>query len=156
MTRILVTGAAGQIGTDLVPELRRIYGPENVVAAIHKMPLAADALNEGPTTDLDITNYAAITSILKSEQIDKIFHLSSVLSALAEKNRWTAYAVNISGVINILECALECGVSQVIIPSSIAAFGGRSPQTNTPNDTIQNPNTIYGISKVFGEQIGNY
>ena len=156
MTRILVTGAAGQIGTDLVPELRRIYGAENVVAAIHKTPLAVDALNEGPTTDLDITNYAAITSILKSEQIDKIFHLSSVLSALAEKNRWTAYAVNISGVINILECALECGVSQVIIPSSIAAFGGRSPQTNTPNDTIQNPNTIYGISKVFGEQIGNY
>lgn len=156
MTRILVTGAAGQIGTDLVPELRKLYGPENVVATMNRTPLSQEISSGGPTSSLDVTNYAAITSLLKVEKIDKVFHLSSVLSALAENNRWSAYAVNLTGLINVLEGSIECGVGQVVVPSSIAAFGSKSPQVDTPNDTIQNPNTIYGISKVFGEQIGNY
>ena len=156
MTRILVTGAAGQIGTDLVPELRNIYGSDNVFAAMHRTPLASEVSSGGPRVSLDVTNYAAITSLLKAEKIDRVFHLSSVLSALAENNRWSAYAVNFTGLINVLESSLACGVTQVIIPSSIAAFGSKSPQVDTPNDTIQNPNTVYGVSKVFGEQLGNY
>ena len=156
MTRILVTGAAGQIGTDLVPELRNLYGSDNVFAAWHSTPLASEVSRGGPTISLDVTNYAAITSFLKTEKIDRVFHLSSVLSALAENNRWSAYAVNFTGLINVLESSLACGVTQVIIPSSIAAFGSKSPQVDTPNDTIQNPNTVYGVSKVFGEQLGNY
>jgi nucleoside-diphosphate-sugar epimerase len=82
--------------------------------------------------------------------------MSSILSALAESNRQIAYAVNINGTYNILEAAVSHNVGQVIIPSSIAAFGPDTPQENTPNETIQRPNTLYGISKVFGEHLGNY
>ena len=156
MQRILVTGAAGQIGSELVPELRRRYGHDNVIAAGHHTPLPADVRQAGPCTTLDISDHAQIDRAIKAYEIDTIYHLSSILSALAEQRRQVAYRVNIQGLYNILEAAVDNGLERLIIPSSIAAFGPDTPGDRTPNDTIQKPNTLYGIAKVFGELMGNY
>ena len=156
MKKILVTGAAGQIGSELVPALRERHGGENVIAAGHRTPLPADVQESGPSIKLDVTSAAEVMKAVRELGIETIYHMSSILSALAESNRQIAYAVNIKGTYNILEAAVSHNVGQVIIPSSIAAFGPDTPQENTPNETIQRPNTLYGISKVFGEHLGNY
>lgn len=156
MQRILVTGAAGQIGSELVPELRQRYGNDNVIAAGHHTPLPADIRQAGPCTTVDISDRAQIDRAIKAYEIDTIYHLSSILSALAEQRRQVAYRVNVQGLHNILEAAVDNGLERVIIPSSIAAFGPDTPGDRTPNETIQKPNTLYGVSKVFGELMGNY
>ena len=156
MKKILVTGAAGQIGAELVPALRERHGGENVIAAGHRTALPADVQESGPFIKLDVTSAAEVMKAVGELGIETIYHMSSILSALAESNRQIAYAVNINGTYNILEAAVSHNVGQVIIPSSIAAFGPDTPQENTPNETIQRPNTLYGISKVFGEHLGNY
>ena len=156
MKKILVTGAAGQIGSELVPSLRERHGGENVIAAGHRTALPADVQESGPSIKLDVTSAAEVMKAVRELGIETIYHMSSILSALAESNRQIAYAVNIKGTYNILEAAVSHNVGQVIIPSSIAAFGPDTPQENTPNETIQRPNTLYGISKVFGEHLGNY
>ncbi len=156
MKKILVTGAAGQIGSELVPALRERHGGENVIAAGHRTALPADVQESGPSIKLDVTSAAEVMKAVRELGIETIYHMSSILSALAESNRQIAYAVNINGTYNILEAAVSHNVGQVIIPSSIAAFGPDTPQENTPNETIQRPNTLYGISKVFGEHLGNY
>ena len=156
MQRILVTGAAGQIGSELVPELRQRYGNTNVIAAGHHTSLPADIRQAGPCTTLDVSDRAQIDRVIKAYGIDTIYHLSSILSALAEQHRQVAYRVNIQGLYNILEAAVDNGLERVIIPSSIGAFGPDTPGDRTPNETIQKPNTLYGISKVFGELMGNY
>ncbi len=156
MKRILVTGASGQIGSELVPALRDRYGADSVVAAGHARPLTTELTASGPCTNVDVTSFDDVVRAIKGFQIDAIYHLSSILSALAEQQRRLAYQVNINGLCNVLEAASMNGVERVIIPSSIAAFGPSTPRDNTPNDTLQRPNTIYGISKVFGELLGNY
>ena len=156
MKKILVTGTAGQIGSELVPALRERLGGENVIAAGHRTALPADVQESGPLIKLDVTSAAEVMKAVGELGIETIYHMSSILSALAESNRQIAYAVNINGTYNILEAAVSHNVGQVIIPSSIAAFGPDTPQENTPNETIQRPNTLYGISKVFGEHLGNY
>ena len=156
MKKILVTGAAGQLGSELVPALRERHGGENVIAAGHRTALPADVQESGPSIKLDVTSAAEVMKAVGELGIETIYHMSSILSALAESNRQIAYAVNINGTYNILEAAVSHNVGKVIIPSSIAAFGPDTPQENTPNETIQRPNTLYGISKVFGEHLGNY
>ena len=156
MQRVLVTGAAGQIGSELVPELRQRYGNDNVIAAGHQTSLPADIRQAGPCTTLDVSDRAQIDRAIKAYGIDTIYHLSSILSALAEQRRHVAYRVNVQGLYNILEAAVDSGLERLIIPSSIAAFGPDTPGDRTPNETIQKPNTLYGISKVFGELMGNY
>lgn len=156
MQRILVTGAAGQIGSELVPELRQRYGNDNVIAAGHHTPLPADIRQAGPCTTLDISDHVQIDRAIKAYEIDTIYHLSSILSALAEQRRQVAYRVNIQGLYNVLEAAVDNGLERLIIPSSIAAFGPDTPGDRTPNETVQKPNTLYGIAKVFGELMGNY
>ena len=156
MKRFLVTGAAGQLGSELVPALRERYGAENVVAAGHRTPLTEEVMDTGPSTQVDITQAESIDKAIRTYEIDSLYHLGSLLSATAEANRRLSHQVNILGLLNVLEAASENGLERVVIPSSIAAFGLDTPQDNTPNDTLQRPNSLYGISKVFGELMGNY
>ena len=152
----MVTGASGQIGSELVPVLREKYGNQNVVALIHKTTLAEDVRSSGPYAFFDVCDYAEVDRLIKEYRPDTIFHMSSILSALAEADRRYAYDVNFNGLYNVLEASVDNGVARVITPSSIGAFGPDTPRDNTPNDTIQRPNTLYGISKVFTELMGDY
>lgn len=156
MKRILVTGAAGQIGSELVPELRKLFGSENVIAAWHNSSLPEDVKNSGPCIRLDVTKYDEIDAALKQYNVDTLYHLASILSALAEIKRQLSYHVNFNGLYQVLEAAHNNNLERVMVVSSIGAFGLRTPKNPTPNDTIQDPNTIYGISKVFTELMGNY
>ena len=156
MKRILVTGAAGQIGSDLVPALRAAYGNENVIAAGHVSPIPESVRESGPHTSVDVRDYAQVSRVLGEYRIDTLYHLGSILSALAEKERALSWRVNFEGLYNVLEASVEHGLERVVVPSSIAAFGPETPRDGTPNDTVQKPTTTYGISKVLGELMGNY
>ena len=147
MKRILVTGASGQIGSELVPALRDRYGPDNVIAGWHTRQLPDEILKIGVSTRVDVSDVSSVEQAIKHLQIDAVFHLSSILSALAEQKRNLNYRVNINGLLNVLEVADAYGLERVIIPSSIAAFGPGTPRANTPNDTVQKPNTLYWAMK---------
>lgn len=153
MERILVTGATGQIGSELVPALREKYGAENIIAAGHRRTPPA-SLESGPYTTIDVTKYDQIESAIEENRITHIFHLASLLSGEAEEHPEAAWEVNFNGLHNILEAARKNGVKQVVYPSSIAAFGPETPRDNTPLATIQRPRYFYGISKVMGELLG--
>lgn len=155
MNRFLVTGAAGQIGSELIPALRQRYGQENVVAAWHKTAPFEELLQGGYSCNLDVRDSAAVEKIVKEYRIDAIFHLAAILSAAAEKDPLLAWDVNINGLKNILEAARKSNCS-VFFPSSIGAFGPSTPRDNTPQDTIQRPSTIYGITKLTGELLCDY
>ena len=156
MKRIMVTGAAGQIGSEIVPALREKYGNDNVIAAGHRTPLPDDVVQSGPCTNVDVTSYDEMDGAIRKYEIDTVYHMSSILSALAEEKRQVAYRVNFDGLYNVLEAGVAHGLERVIVPSSIASFGPETPRDNTPNDTVLKPKTLYGISKVFGELMGDY
>jgi nucleoside-diphosphate-sugar epimerase len=152
---ILVTGATGQIGSELVPELRTRYGASNVVAGIHTRRPDRDMADSGPWLMLDVRDRSVLEAAVVDYRIDTILHLASLLSANAEQHPQAAWDVNVNGLVNVLEVARERGCA-VFFPSSIAAFGPLTPADNTPQDTIQRPNTIYGITKVTGELLCDY
>jgi nucleoside-diphosphate-sugar epimerase len=155
MKRILITGALGQIGSELDSFLRKRYGNENVVASDIK-PIPKGMINQnGPFEHIDCLNAQEIYSAVKKYKIDTIFHLAAILSASGEKNPQLAWKVNINGLYNVLEIAREHKCA-VFTPSSIAAFGPSTPKDNTPQETIQRPNTIYGLTKVTGELLCDY
>ncbi|MCK4671135.1 MAG: NAD-dependent epimerase/dehydratase family protein [Candidatus Aegiribacteria sp.] len=156
MQRILVTGALGQIGSELTVELRKRYGSDNVIASDIKSDENSTVVNGGPWSILDVTDIEAISNLVRDKKIDTIFHMAAVLSATGEKNPLLCWSVNMDGTLNILETAREESLVRVIIPSSIAAFGPETPRENTPQKTILRPKTIYGVTKVSGELLCDY
>jgi nucleoside-diphosphate-sugar epimerase len=150
MKRILVTGATGQIGSELTMLLRLKYAGENVIAAGHNRQPSTELTKTGAFISFDIRDQSALINAVKDNQIDTIFHMASLLSAVAEKMPQKAWDINMNGLLNALETArlMHCAV---FFPSSIGAFGPQTPATNTPQDTIQRPNTMYGVTKVSGE-----
>ena len=155
MKRILVTGATGQIGSELTLALRERYGNENVVAAGHKRKPSEELLNSGPFEIIDCGTISTVEKVVKKYKIEAIYHLAAILSAVAEANPKLAWDVNINGLCNILDVAREYGCA-VFTPSSIGAFGPDTPKDNTPQDTLQRPNTMYGVTKVAGELLCDY
>jgi len=155
MKRILVTGATGQIGSELTLALRERYGNENVVAAGHKRKPSEELFNSGPFEIIDCGTISTVERVVKKYKIDAIYHLAAILSAVAEANPKLAWDVNINGLCNILDIAREYGCA-VFTPSSIGAFGPDTPKDSTPQDTIQRPNTMYGVTKVAGELLCDY
>ncbi len=153
MHRVLVTGALGQIGSELVPALRQHLGSEHVVASDIRMPTTA--ITDGPFEYVDCTHLRQIESVVRHHRIDTIYHLAALLSAVAEERPRTAWDVNMGGVYRVLEVARQHGCA-VFHPSSIGAFGPNTPKEATPQDTIQRPTTMYGITKVSSELLCDY
>lgn len=155
MKRILVTGALGQIGSELVSALRGRYGDDAVVASdIREIRLDVKHAN-GPFEYIDVTRARDIQDVVRRFDIDTIFHLASLLSAVAEEKPHMAWDVNMGGLYRVLEVARQRGCA-VFFPSSIGAFGPGTPKTRTPQDTIQRPTSMYGVTKVSGELLCDY
>ena len=154
MKRILVTGAAGQVGTELVPALRSAYGESSVIATDVKRP-DGGALLEGPFEVLDCLDAVAIADAVRRHNVDAVYHLAALLSATAEQRPQLAYEVNMGTLVNVLEVARDTGCA-VFTPSSIGAFGPGTPADPAPQDTIQRPSTMYGVTKVAGELLCDY
>jgi len=156
VTKILVTGALGQIGTELVPFLREKYGTNKVIASARRIKDGSENIVEtGPFELLDITDRDSIAAVIKGHRVNSIYHLASLLSATGEDNPQSLWEVNMNGLINILEAARAYNCS-IFFPSSIAVFGPDSPKDKTPQDTVTRPTSIYGISKISGELLCDY
>lgn len=155
MKKILVTGAVGQIGSELTVALRKRYGNENVIATDIRMPTDKDLRDSGPFEFLDCLDPNHITRVMQIHKADTIYHLAAVLSAVGETKPNQAWKINVNGLYNILEAARQYRCA-LFFPSSIGAFGKSTPKDNTPQDTIQRPDTIYGVTKVAGELLCDY
>ena len=153
MKRILIVGAGGQIGSELTVYLRSIYGGSNVVAT--DMRECRSLAGDGPFEVLNALDATAMASVVARHRIDTIFNLVALLSAVGERNPQMAWNVNMGALNNSLEVARQHHCA-LFTPSSIGAFGPSSPKDKTPQDTIMQPTTIYGIWKVTGELLGNY
>ncbi|MBU3188654.1 L-threonine 3-dehydrogenase [Clostridium bowmanii] len=155
MKKILVTGALGQIGSELVMKMREIYGNDNVIATDLRKLESSPVVTTGPFEILDVTDHSAMLGIAKKYEIDTLVHLAALLSATAEAKPLLAWNINMGGLVNALEVARELNC-KFFTPSSIGAFGPSTPKDNTPQDTIQRPTTMYGVNKVAGELLCNY
>ncbi len=153
--KILIIGGSGQIGTELTPELRSRFGHENVIRADLKEP--SDHLKDNELFEqIDVQDQQTLERIVKKHGITQIYNLAAVLSAKAEKQPRKAWEINMNGFFNVADVSLKYEVEKVFWPSSIAVFGRRSPKDNTPQYTITDPSTIYGISKLAGERWSKY
>lgn len=156
MKNILVIGSTGQIGSELTHTLRQIYGGNHVVAGyIRSAEPKGELRDGGPLAEVDVTCAQQIADVVKQYQIDTIFNLAALLSVVAEQKPLLAWHIGIDGLLNILEVARENKVS-VFTPSSIGSFGPNTPKELTPQDTLQRPKTIYGVSKVTTELLSDY
>jgi len=156
MKRILVTGATGQIGSELTIELRKKYGRDNVVAAGHRRKPSEKISESGPFEYVDTTDRESVQKVVEKYDLDTIYHLAAILSAVGEENPQLAWHVNMDSLYNVLEVAREYNIVRVFWPSSIAVFGPEAPRVNTPQDTVLIPRTMYGVTKVAGELLCNY
>ena len=155
MKRIMITGALGQIGTELVGKCREIYGTDNVLATDIREPEADSPVKDGPFEILDVTDKDRMFEIVKDFEADSLMHMAALLSATAEKKPLLAWELNMGGLMNALEAAREYDL-HFFTPSSIGAFGSSTPKVNTPQVTIQRPTTMYGVNKVAGELLCQY
>ncbi|MBQ6957235.1 MAG: NAD-dependent epimerase/dehydratase family protein [Bacteroidales bacterium] len=155
MKRILVVGAGGQIGTELVPYLQHIYGEDNVIAADLKDELVEKLGRTAIAEKLDVLDAKKFDELVVKYKVDAIYNLVALLSAKGEHMPGVAWHLNITALINALNIA-QAHKCSIFTPSSIGAFGPNTPHDNTPQDTIMRPNTIYGICKVTGELLGDY
>lgn len=146
--RILIIGAGGQIGIELTENLSKLYGSENVIAADLK-PISA--LNQNPFETLDVLDKEALYSIIKKHKVTQVYLLAALLSATGEQNPSFAWKLNMEGLFHVLDLAKEKHINKVYWPSSIAVFGPTTPRINTPQHTVMEPSTVYGISKQAGE-----
>jgi nucleoside-diphosphate-sugar epimerase len=155
MKNILITGALGQIGSELTMVLRKRYGYDKVIASDIRSKFDDEVVESGPFEIVDCTEKNKIGEIVKKYSVDTIYHLAAILSAVAEEKPQFAWNVNINGLYYVLEVAREYNCS-VFTPSSIGAFGPATPAYDTPQDTIQRPQTMYGVTKVAGELLCDY
>ncbi len=151
--KILVTGALGQIGSELVPALRKKYGNDNVIAVGYSKE--SGEFNK-PFERVDATNKEELRTLIEKYQINTIYHLVGILSAVGEKNPNLAWHTNMESLKNILDLAVEYKIDRLFWPSSIAAFGPTTPLFDTPQETILAPTTMYGVTKVAGELLCQY
>ncbi len=154
MKKIMVTGALGQIGSELITKLRMEYGADNILATDIRHP-QSEAADSGPFALLDVTNGEEMYARAKDFGADTMVHMAALLSAKAEDNPLLAWNLNMGGLVNALEVSRELGL-QFFTPSSIGAFGPSTPKINTPQDTLQRPTTMYGVNKVAGELLCDY
>lgn len=154
-TKILIIGACGQIGTELTQKLREIYGVENVIASdIRKLNI--DVVNSGPFEVLNALDFNQIQHLVEVHQIDEVYLMAALLSATAEKNPAFAWDLNMNSLFHVLNLAKAGKIKKIFWPSSIAVFGPTTPRENTPQYTIMEPSTVYGISKQTGERWCEY
>jgi nucleoside-diphosphate-sugar epimerase len=153
--KILVTGATGQIGSELVPLLRSRSGKDNVIASGHRKRPSLELEDGGPFVSGDVSDPIWLRSLIKKEGVTTIYHMASILSAIGEQDPQLAWQVNIQGLYNVLENAREHG-TKVFWPSSIAVFGSGYPRDSTPQETVLLPSTMYGVTKVAGELLCHY
>jgi len=154
--KILVTGSVGQIGSELTLALRERYGADNVIATGRKTKPSDVLLRSGPFYFIDVANMESVEEMIKKHNIDTVFHMAAILSAVGEKNPQLCWDVNMNGLYNILELGLKHNMTRLIIPSSIAVFGPGIPLNNTPQETVLKPTTMYGVTKVAGELLADY
>lgn len=155
MQRILVTGALGQIGTELVAALRAKYGAFSVVASDVRVPPMEQLATSAPFEFVDVNNADQLAEIVIRHKIDTVYHLAALLSATSEAKPQVAWELNMGSVFKVLEVARKHGCA-VFVPSSIGAFGESTPKDHTPQDTLQRPSTMYGVTKVAGELLCDY
>uniref|UniRef100_A0AB33L2Y6 NAD-dependent epimerase/dehydratase family protein n=1 Tax=Tenacibaculum sp. Pbs-1 TaxID=3238748 RepID=A0AB33L2Y6_9FLAO len=152
---ILILGACGQIGTELTQKLRAIYGADNVIASDIREG-NAEMMSSGPFEIIDATNQEQILSVVQKHKVTQVYLMAAMLSATAEKYPLKGWDLNMTSLLAVLELAREKYIQKIYWPSSMAAFGPTSPKMNTPQQTIMEPSTVYGISKVAGEHWCNY
>lgn len=155
MKKILVTGSLGQIGSELVCKLREIYGTDEVIATDIRRDENSPVCTGGPFEILDVTDAGMMRAVWEKHRPDTLIHLAALLSAVAEAKPQLAWTINMGGLVNALELAREENL-QFFTPSSIGAFGPSAPKMNTPQDTLQRPGTMYGVTKVSGELLCDY
>ncbi len=155
MKKILITGALGQIGSELSHAFNERYGNENIIVS-DVIPDANCIYPENVFESTDVTDLDALDKLIKKHQIDTVIHLAAILSAKGEQNPELAWYVNVDGLLNVIRLGIKHKLDRVMVPSSIAVFGPQSTLYNAPQETILKPNTMYGISKVIGEMLGEY
>lgn len=153
--RILIIGSSGQIGTELVIELRSIYGNKNVIASDIR-PSSIEVMESGPFEKLDIMDEKLLRDIVKKYKITQVYLLAALLSATAEKNIELGWSLNMRSHSHVLDLAKDGLIKKIFWPSSIAVFGPTTPMENTPQYTVMEPNTVYGITKQAGERWNEY
>ncbi|MBF0840297.1 L-threonine 3-dehydrogenase [Staphylococcus lentus] len=155
MKKVIITGALGQIGTELVIKLREKFGNDQVLATDIKRPESDSVILNGPFEILDVADKDRLFELVETFKADTIMHMAALLSATAEKNPLFAWNLNMGGLVNALEAAREYNM-QFFTPSSIGAFGPNTPKDMTPQETIQRPTSMYGVNKVAGELLCDY